>query len=342
MKRKESYTDQGVRVLQLLLILTIILTGCGITQHVGDISDATSNRDGTSYSHLIQSYDGSDMPDASSSDSSETSDTSSANSTETSGENSSEVSDQDTSSSTTEVSTETSNSSTLPSDGAPRADLRSDPAGAVPQCSEVDAHYFDDAVFIGDSISVMLSYYEAANDRLGGAQFLASTSLGSANAMRDVTATSVHPTYQGEKMRLEQSVPLTGAKKMYIMLGMNDLYFGPQLAADNLTKLVESILEQAPDIEVYIQSMTPVSTLGSTYNTNSTDYNAVKIKQYNDILAGICREKGWYYINVASVFADENGYLISDYCSDLNGMGIHFTMTGCKYWVDYLLTHVPQ
>ena len=36
---------------------------------------------------------------------------------------------------------------------------------------------------------------------------------------------------------------------------------------------------------------------------------------------------------------DENGYLRQDYCSDADGMGIHFTNAGCAAWVDYLFTH---
>ena len=37
-----------------------------------------------------------------------------------------------------------------------------------------------------------------------------------------------------------------------------------------------------------------------------------------------------YYLNVAEVFKDENGYLKLEYCSDRNSMGMHFTYDGAK------------
>ncbi len=323
MKQNGIYSKQGMRVLQLLLVLTIILTGCGISQNVGDVSEAS----GGSFSTPVNPISGSPLGSGSDAD---------ASSEDISSEDTSSeyTSSEDTSS---EVSTWTSVQSDIPT-----ADLHVDPDGTVSEGNAVSANYFDDAVFIGDSISVMLSYYEASNDRLGKAQFLTASSLGSANAMNPVTEKSKHPAYQGTKMKLQESVPLTGAKKMYIMLGMNDLYFGPQGASEKLTTLVESILASAPDVKVYVQSMTPVATAGTTFRDDGHNYNAVTIKQYNECLAAVCREKGWYFINVASVFADDNGYLIEDYCSDLNGMGIHFTMAGCEKWVDYLYTHAPQ
>ena len=36
---------------------------------------------------------------------------------------------------------------------------------------------------------------------------------------------------------------------------------------------------------------------------------------------------------------DSTGHLIRSYCSDPDGMGMHFAYAGCKVWVDYLYTH---
>ncbi len=85
--------------------------------------------------------------------------------------------------------------------------------------------------------------------------------------------------------------------------------------------------------------MTPITTTSNIYSRN---HNPVKIKEYNDTLAAICVEKGWNYINVGSVFADEYGYLRREYCSDPDDMGIHFKFSGCEKWVDYLYTHTAR
>lgn len=211
-------------------------------------------------------------------------------------------------------------------------------SGATPQSAAVSASYFDDAVFVGDSISLKLSYYEASADKLGAAQFLTSGSLGSGNALWDVSDKSVHPSYQGSKMRLEDSVPLTGAKKLYIMLGMNDIaVYGVDGAVGNMKTLIGKILEKVPDMKVYIQSMTP--TTDTSNITSSGGINRTSIQRYNEALAAACQSNGWHFVNVAEVMYDSNGYLIRSYCSDPDGMGIHFTETGCRAWIDYLYTH---
>lgn len=211
-------------------------------------------------------------------------------------------------------------------------------SGATPQSAAVSSSYFDDAVFVGDSISLKLSYYEASADKLGGAQFLTSGSLGSGNALWDVSDKSVHPSYQGSKMRLEDSVPLTGAKKLYIMLGMNDIaVYGVDGAVSNMKTLIGKILEKVPDMKVYIQSMTP--TTDTSNITSSGGINRTSIQRYNEALAAACQSNGWHFVNVAEVMYDSNGYLIRSYCSDPDGMGIHFTESGCRAWIDYLYTH---
>ena len=230
----------------------------------------------------------------------------------------------------TDPVTEPTDPSTAPTDPGP-----------LPEHSPVDGSYFDDAVFIGDSVSMKLSFYEAAMNKLGKAQFLVAGSLGSGNALWPVSNQSVHPTYNGVKMRLEDSVPLTGAKKLYIMLGMNDLaLYGPQGAADNLVTLLDLILAKTPGIEIFIQSMTPVakdSTIVSADGLNND-----KVRAYNALLLETALKRGWNFVDVASVMFDSEGHLIESYCSDLGGMGCHFTNAGCEAWVRYLLTHTKQ
>lgn len=200
-----------------------------------------------------------------------------------------------------------------------------------------DWSWFDDAVFIGDSVSYKLQNYVIAQRRsdpgfFGGAQFLTSISLGSGNALWTVSDQSVHPTYQGEKMRLEKSVPLTGAKKVYMMLGMNDIaVYGIDGAVENYCKLMDLILKNAPDVEFYIQSVTPICQgceRGSLNNANLVRYNAA--------LGQMCRERGIHFVDVAQVLKDANGYLPRKYCVDPDEMGIHVTDLACRMWLGYL------
>lgn len=210
--------------------------------------------------------------------------------------------------------------------------------GAMPESGYVDSSWFDDAVFVGDSVSMMLEFYDASAGVLGKSQFLTAGSLGSGNALWDVSDYSVHPTYNGVKMRLEESIPLTGAKKLYIMLGMNDVgLYGVDGAVENMTTLINLIQSSTPGLSVYIQSMTPVA---SSSNVLSSDgLNNYNIYLYNQKLSDVCQTYGWHFLDVGSVMYDENGWLREEYCSDLDGMGLHFTYTGCAAWVEYLYTH---
>ncbi len=214
-----------------------------------------------------------------------------------------------------------------------------DISGSVPKCSKVSGSFFDDAVFVGDSISLGLSYYESANNVLGKAQFLTAGSLSATNALWDVSSKSVHPRYQGKKMKVEDAISLTKAKKIYIMLGMNDLAGGPEKSINNLNKLTKNILKKSPNVKLYFQSVTPKMNMGSKKTGGLTNE---KITKYNKLLAKFCSENGYYFINVASVMYDKDGYLIKSYCGDPNGMGIHFAGPGFKAWTEYLLTHVPM
>ncbi len=210
--------------------------------------------------------------------------------------------------------------------------------GQLPKTARVSASYFDDVVFVGDSISTGLSYYEAANDVLGKAQFLTSVSLSATNALWPISDRSVHPRYNGQKMKVEDAIPLTGCKKVYIMLGMNDIVsLGVDRSVANFTTLCNKILEKAPYVQLYVESVTPRTNQGA--KSDSGVLNNKNITLYNRKLAALCQTRGWYFVNVAEVMFDNTGYLNRSYCSDPNGMGMHFAYPGCKVWVDYLYTH---
>lgn len=200
----------------------------------------------------------------------------------------------------------------------------------------VETSFFDDAVFIGDSVSLRLTLYcQSHPGALGKAQFLTSGSLGSGNALEKVTSDSVHPYYQGEHMSVEDGVKASGAKKVFIMLGMNDVgLYGVDDSVKNMETLIQRILDKSPDAEIYLQSMTPILTGHERKVLNNEN-----LDKYNAKLKELAKEKGYHFADVASVMKQEDGSLKPEYCSDggEDGMGIHFTDAGAEAWIDYLL-----
>lgn len=204
----------------------------------------------------------------------------------------------------------------------------------MPPTARADAAYFNDVVFIGDSVTAKLMFYNIATTALGNAQWLASTSLGLHNAMWSIdNPDAVHPSYQGQKVTVPDGVALTKCKKVYLMLGVNDLSWNDtQGALSDLMTLTGNILAKSPDVTLVIQSVTPM------YKETSTLTNR-KIEEFNLAVSELCREKGWHFLDVASVLRDDRGFLPKDYCSDPDSMGIHFTNVACQKWVEYLYTH---
>ena len=207
------------------------------------------------------------------------------------------------------------------------------------QREDVGAHWFDDAVFIGDSVSVYLSKFGGGEDALGNATFLVAGSYSATNALRPVSGKSLHPPFQGTKMRSEDAIALSGAAKVYIMLGMNDIGMGLDRAIETYITFVRSILEKAPGVQIYVQSVTP-RVKGSTSSGKSL--NNANISLFNEQMKAICQENGWYYVDVASILMDEEGYLRAEYCGDNPTMGIHIRPSVVPLWVEYLRTHTPQ
>ncbi|MDO5124322.1 MAG: GDSL-type esterase/lipase family protein [Eubacteriales bacterium] len=202
----------------------------------------------------------------------------------------------------------------------------------------VDASYFDDAAFVGDSVSLKLEYYCSATGALGNAQFFTSGSLGSGNALWEVSDESVHPSYRGEKMLIEDCIAKSGAKKVYIMLGMNDLgMYGIDDTLVNYETLTDRILEKSPGVKIIIESMTPMT---ETSNILGASLNNENIITYNNRLKDFAEDKGYGFVDIASVmYAEGENSLRRDYCSDPDDMGVHFTESGCEAWVNYLKTH---
>ena len=213
------------------------------------------------------------------------------------------------------------------------------PDPLVPQGDVVDLSYFDRVAIVGDSVSVMLQYYCASTKALGNATFLCAGSLSASNALGAVGISSVHPFYQGKKILVEDGVAACGADIVYIMLGINNISFGIDRAASDMVTLIDRILVISPHVEIVIESVTPMAA-GSSITSESLNNNT--IAAYNQRMKQICEERGWYFVDVAEVFTGEDGTLPAEYCSDNNGMGIHFTASAAAVWAEYLKNHVPE
>lgn len=201
-----------------------------------------------------------------------------------------------------------------------------------------DPSFFDGTVFIGDSISLTLESYCNSTGALGDAKFLCAGSMSATNMLSGIILPE-WPKGSGQKPAIGDSVAATGAKVVYIMLGMDNISYGIDRSTGDMYKVISSITERNPKVKIVVQSVTPMAEESGSYTEK---LNNETIAAYNARMLELCEENKWYYLNVAEVMKDENGFLRRDYCSDYGRMGMHFTYDGAKVWVEYLKSHIPE
>lgn len=202
----------------------------------------------------------------------------------------------------------------------------------------VDASWFDDAVFVGDSVTLMLNI-ACDNDPtlLGDAKFLCGGSLGYNNSQWEIDREgNVHPQYKGETVLAENCAKVTGANKVFLMMGMNDIgVYGVDGGIDECKNLVNKIKTNSPNAIIYIQSVTPMMTSHEQENLNNT-----LIQEFNGKLEEVCKQNNCKYLDIYHAVCDESGALPLENCGDPEGQGIHFTTAACQTWVKYLKDNV--
>ena len=195
-------------------------------------------------------------------------------------------------------------------------------AALVPNSgSSVGDEYFDDAAFVGDSITEGIKLYEVMTN----ATVVAARGINLDNVFTDdqIRTAQGNSTVMGA---LEAAEP----KKIYIMFGANGVgWFTEQHFTDVYTKFVQAVKEQHPDSQIYLQSVT------QEFDDSREDISNDKINRYNELVVEIAEEQKVHYLDVASAFKDEKGCLPED----SNGDGMHFGNKYYQKWFDYLKSH---
>ena len=195
------------------------------------------------------------------------------------------------------------------------------PYGRVEENEPVDAGYFNDAVFVGDSLTVGFQMYS----NLVEAEFLSGTAL-SITGLGSVDA-------PGGGGSILDRIQNDTYKKIYIMLGINELIEPSNKVAfmEKYGTLIDTIKKTHPDAYIYIQSILPVSQSEDAKGRLRNEY----IYDFDAALEEMAANKGAYYLDIASALADENGFLPEHSSVD----GIHLNQEYYLKWLDYLKTH---
>lgn len=137
-------------------------------------------------------------------------------------------------------------------------------------------------------------------------------------------------TSDGKKVTLLEDMKNKDIDTVYIMLGVNELGWAyPEVFKLKYKELIEKIREIKPNINIYVQSIIPV-----TKEIDSTNkyINNNRIRKYNDLIKELANELDVKYLDVASALVNDEGYLPSQASTD----GIHVDRDYCLKWLEYL------
>lgn len=197
----------------------------------------------------------------------------------------------------------------------------------TPVYSTVEDDYFADALFIGDSRTVGMFEY-------GGLEnittFYASTGL-TVYKMFDSEIVSVPG--QKKKITIEEALQQNSFKKIYLMIGINEMGTGNvDSFIAKYEEVVNHLLELQPDAIIYLQGIMKVTAERSAKG----DYiHNEGIIARNERIAELADNERLFYLDVNPEVCDETGGMIKDYTFD----GVHLKAQYIEIWKDFLKSH---
>jgi lysophospholipase L1-like esterase len=124
----------------------------------------------------------------------------------------------------------------------------------------------------------------------------------------------------------------TDPEVIFILIGINDLIRGVQPATvlANQQEIVRELKVQHPNAKIVVQSILPHAGENATWEGRDRllAISKTTIQDLNAQLAIMADQEGVYYLDLTSLFADENGYLRSELTTD----GLHLNPEGYLVW----------
>lgn len=164
--------------------------------------------------------------------------------------------------------------------------------------------YFDNDLFIGDSITTGLYLYSYVDK----SNVFAEVGLNPESAV----------SHQIDGVTSVEKTSAMQPRNIYIMLGTNGLaFFDGSYMANKMVELIAELEVACPTANIYIITIPPVTAAHEAEGNETMEL----VNTYNAQLKQICVTGGYGCIDLCSVLQDENGYLSSKYAE---ADGLHF------------------
>lgn len=194
----------------------------------------------------------------------------------------------------------------------------------VPESEEVSDDYFSDAAFLGDSRTDGFKLWSG----IRGADIFSAKSI----TVYNIFTSNEAKLQDGTSGTLLQALAQKDYKKVYIMLGINEIGYTASSYYTGYSMVIDSVLESQPEAIIYVQAIIPVT---KTLSDSSSTYNNERVNSFNEMLVQLCAEKGVHYIDTYSAFINDDNALPEEASFD----GVHLVKGYCEKWLSYLKTH---
>lgn len=204
-------------------------------------------------------------------------------------------------------------------------DVSAYPGTVLEETADAGEKYIEETLFVGDSNTVR--YY------LYGAMPLSSNIGCSGMATGSITSFPCVQFYgYNNLVTMPKAIGIIQPRRVVFGFGSNNLTGDLQTAVKNYRNAVNTCLQEYPYFTVIISAVPALDV-----NRSSKSLKQSEVDGLNEMLADMCQEEGWYFLNSAEALKDpdtgwaRSGYTISD--------GLHLSEDGVNAYLSYVRTH---
>ena len=189
------------------------------------------------------------------------------------------------------------------------------------ETQELPEAFFDDALFIGDSLTGSLRTYLMKNGGLGTAKIIFVNGI----ACHNIVLKNQTVVFMGKACSPAKAAALAEAKKLFLLLAANDVGFPMDKERACWDTMIADIQQANPGITIYVQSGTP-------FRGDVNYFTKENMDEYNDMLRAMCEESGCVYVDITEGLLTEEGYLDDSFRVGVED-NVHMNQDGCAIWV---------
>ncbi len=204
----------------------------------------------------------------------------------------------------------------------------------------VGMDYFNDCLFIGDSVSMGLATYQIIDTKSVYATLGMNISSVLTYTMPEKGANGDDPSIYYKGMTVVEALASSNAKNVYIMLGSNGIsWLSNDFMTTKYTELIQNVRDTLPQSKVYVISIPPVATVRENMSQSDGRVLNSAVDEYNSELLKMANDLGVYFVDLNTALKNNEGKL-SDEMSAKDGL--HFNPTTYDKMLEYIMTHVAK